>query len=341
MLDFRSDTVTKPSQGMLDAMMNAKVGDDVFGEDPTVNEFQNLLAEHFGMEAALYMPSGAMSNQIAIKVHTQPGDEIIVEEDAHIFNYETAAPAIISNVQVKTIKGVNGVLPLNELPKHIRPNIYYMPHTRLICIENTHNRCGGTIYPLNEIVNLYNFSRDENIIFHIDGARLWNAMVATGISAKQYAENCDSISVCFSKGLGAPIGSALIGKKDFIAKARKWRKILGGGMRQAGLIAAAAMYAFKNNVDRLKEDHSRAQYFANSISNLSKVSVDLESVQTNMVFINVSKTLMKTIDVVAQLKMHNCLVSVGNFDTIRVIMHLDITDQDVEKAVKIFYQLYS
>lgn len=341
MADFRSDTVTKPSPAMLEAIVKSNVGDDVFGEDPTVNELQNQLADYFGMESALFMPSGAMSNQIGIKSHTQPGDEIIVEEDAHIFNYETAAPAVISNVQVKTVKGKNGVLPLEDLPKYIRPNIYYMPHTRLICIENTHNRCGGTIYPIDEIEKLYNFTRDENIILHLDGARLWNAIVESGVSGKRYGELCDSVSVCFSKGLGAPVGSMLIGNKDFITRSRKWRKILGGGMRQAGIIASAAMFAFHNNIERLKEDHRRANYFANSISTLSKVSVDLESVQTNMVFVNISKTGLQPSEVVAQLKQFNILVSVGTFDSIRVIMHLDISDEDVNNAISVFAKLYS
>lgn len=341
MPDFRSDTVTHPTEAMLNAILKAKVGDDVFGEDPTVNELQNQVAEYFGKEAALYMPSGSMSNQIAIKASTNPGDEIIVEEDAHIFNYETAAPAFISNVQVKTIKGINGVLPIDELPKHIRPNVYYMPRTRLISIENTHNRCGGTIYPIDEIEKLYNFTREQNILLHLDGARLWNAIVETGISGKRYGEYFDSISVCFSKGLGAPVGSALIGSKEFITRSRKWRKVLGGGMRQAGVIAAAALYAFNNNIDRLKEDHRKARDFAHAISDLPKVSVDLDSVQTNMVFVNILKTGLSTQAVVEQLKSNNILVSVGTYETIRIIMHLDINDEDVKQAISVFRKLFS
>ena len=233
-IDLRSDTVTKPSKAMREAMANAEVGDDVFGEDPTVNMLQETVASLLGKEKALFVPSGCMSNQLALKAHTEMGDEVIMEQDAHMFNYETAAPAVMSAVQVKTVPGIRGVFRADDLPPHIRPAIYYMPRTRVICVENTHNRAGGAVFPLEEIKKLSAFCKEREILFHLDGARLWNASVATEIPMKEWAQHFDSVSVCFSKGLGAPVGSAICGTKEFVTKAHKWRKVFGGGMRQSG-----------------------------------------------------------------------------------------------------------
>lgn len=339
-IDLRSDTVTKPSVEMRDAMANAEVGDDVFGEDPTVNELQNSVARMLGKENALFVPSGCMSNQLALKSHTNAGDEVIMEQDAHMFNYETAAPAVMSAVQVKTIPGIRGVFHAVDLLPHIRPALYYMPKTKVICVENTHNRAGGTIFPLDEIKRISSFCKEHGIVFHLDGARLWNASVATGIPVHEWAQYFDSVSVCFSKGLGAPVGSALCGNQQFIAAARKWRKVFGGGMRQSGIIAAGALYALRNNINRLTEDHAKAQYFAREISKSRVFSIDMDTVQTNIVLVDVRKTGKTPQQVIDTLKAHGVLVSGGTFTTFRAVMHLDVTMEQVENAVEIIHREY-
>jgi threonine aldolase len=340
MIDLRSDTVTKPTPAMREAMCSADVGDDVFAEDPTVNLLQEKVAALLGTESALFMPSGCASNQIAIKSHTMAGDEIIVEQDAHIFNYETAAPAVLSSVQVKTIAGVRGALSAGQLPAAVRPSQYYMPKTRLIALENTHNRAGGTIYPIDEIKKISAFARDNGILMHLDGARLWNASVASGIAPKEYAQYFDSVSVCFSKGLGAPVGSALCGKKDFLVRARKWRKVFGGGMRQAGILAAGAIYALDHHIDRLKEDHEKARYFAESVNRSSVLDVDLDAVQTNIVLVDVAKTGKTPDEVIALLKANGVLVSGGTFTTIRAVTHLDVSMEQVRAAVGVIAAMF-
>jgi threonine aldolase len=334
-IDLRSDTVTKPSAAMRQAMANAEVGDDVFGEDPTVIALQEKVAALLGKEKALFVPSGVMGNQLSIKANTEPGDEIICEQDAHIFNYETAAPALISSVQVKTLPGVRGVIRADQLVTAIRPKAYYMPRSRMICLENTHNRSGGTIYPLDEIRRIAEFAREHEMIMHLDGARLWNAWVATGIHPKEYAQYFDSVSVCFSKGLGAPVGSASVGTAAFIERARKWRKVFGGGMRQAGIIAAGALYALEHNVERLKEDHDKAKFFANELSRVPKLSIDMEAVQTNILLINVEKTGKHPDEIIALLKSKGVLVTLGTYTSIRAVMHLDVSSEQVKQAAEI------
>lgn len=340
MTDLRSDTVTKPSAAMRQAMANADVGDDVFGEDPTVNLLQESVASLLGKETALYVPTGCMSNQLALKAHTEMGDEVIMEQDAHMFNYETAAPAVMSAVQVKTIAGIRGVFTAEELPPHIRPSIYYMPRTRVICIENTHNRAGGTIYPIEEIKKISSFCKEHGIIFHLDGARLWNASVATGIPVQEWAQYFDSVSVCFSKGLGAPVGSALCGTKEFVTKAHKWRKVFGGGMRQSGIIAAGALYALQNNVARLREDHQKAQAFVEEVSKSSTLLIDKESVQTNIVLVDVKRTGKTPNEVIALAKQQGVLISGGTFTTIRAVMHLDVNMEQVMQASRSLRTLF-
>lgn len=335
-IDLRSDTVTRPSKAMREAMANAEVGDDVFGEDPTVMKLQEKVASLLGKEKALYVPSGVMSNQLAIKSHTEPGDEIICEQDAHIFNYETAAPSLISSVQVKTIPGVKGVIRAEQLTTALRPKVYYMPRSRLICLENTHNRAGGTIYPLDEIKKISEFARANGLMMHLDGARLWNAWVASGIHPREYAQYFDSVSVCFSKGLGAPIGSAITGTSDFIERVHKWRKVYGGGMRQAGIIAAGALYALEHNVERLKEDHEKALYFAKTISSSKKVFIDLETVQTNIILVNVERSGKRPEEIITALKSKGLLVSLGTYTSIRAVMHLDVSMDEVKHAAEIF-----
>ncbi len=340
-IDLRSDTVTRPSKAMREAMANAEVGDDVFGEDPTINKLQETVASLLGKEKALFVPSGCMSNQLALKAHTDAGDEVIMEQDAHMFNYETAAPSVMSAVQVKTIPGIRGVFRADDLPPHIRPALYYMPRTRVICAENTHNRAGGAVFPLDEIKKLSAFCKERGIIFHLDGARLWNASVATGIPVKEWAQYFDSVSVCFSKGLGAPVGSAICGTKEFIIKTHKWRKVFGGGMRQSGIIAAGALYAVQHNIERLKEDHEKASYFANELSKLKTFTIDLESVQTNIVLVDVQKSGKTPQEVIALLKDHGVLISVGTFTKFRALMHLDVTMEQVKFAVEKFKMIFN
>ena len=333
-IDLRSDTVTRPSKGMMDAIMNAELGDDVFGEDPTVNKLQEKCAGISGKEKALFVTSGCLGNQLAIKSHTNPGDEVICEADSHIFNYETSAPSIISHVQLHTVKGKNGVMNIESVKNAVRSKEYYFPVSRLICFENTHNRAGGTILPVENLKELSGFARDNDMKVHIDGARIFNAYAETGITLKEYASYADSVSFCFSKGLGAPAGSVLCGSASFIERAHKWRKILGGGMRQAGILAAAALYALENNVERLKEDHKKAKYFAEAISKNPRVEIDLNLVQTNIILFRVND--MARDELILKLSKEGVLVSSGAGDYIRAVTHLDLSSADVEKASEIF-----
>lgn len=338
-IDLRSDTVTKPSKGMREAMANAEVGDDVFGEDPTVNALQKRCAEITGKESALFVPSGCMANQLAIKSQTNPADEVIVESESHILNYETSAPAFISHVQVLPLNGNHGTITSEQIKKHLRPRAYYFPVNTLICLENTHNRAGGTIYPLDEIRKIRTLALEEKIRMHLDGARIFNASVETGIKVKEYASYFDTISFCFSKGLGAPVGSILCGDSETITKAHKYRKIIGGGMRQAGILAAAAIYALDNNIERLKEDNSKAKLFAQKISGFKSVSLDIEHVQTNIIIFRVNRAPDDVDKFKSELKKNGVLISDGSFGSLRACFHLDVGFEEVEKAVAIFKEL--
>lgn len=338
-IDLRSDTVTRPSKAMREAMANAEVGDDVYGEDPTVNALQKKCAEITGKEAALYVTSGCMANQLAVKSQTNPGDEIIVEAESHILNYETAAPAFISNVQVWPVQGVNGVFTAEQVKKYIRPKAYYFPKTALICVENTHNRAGGTIFPIDEIKRISELAQSEGIKMHMDGARIFNAYVETGIPVSGYAEHVNSISFCFSKGLGAPVGSILCSDAETIAKAHKFRKIIGGGMRQAGILAAAALYALENNVERLREDHKKAKFFAEEISKLNEIEIDLSTVHTNILIFRVKRS-DKEIDIFkSALKDKGVLISDGSYGSLRAVFHLDVSMEQAKEALEIFKSL--
>ena len=334
-IDLRSDTITKPTEAMRQAMALAPVGDDVFGEDPTVNRLQEKVAALLGKPAALYVSSGVMSNQLAINVHTQPGDEVIVEKESHIFNYETGAPSILSNVQLHLIMGERGILRADQLAPAVRSSAYYMPHTSLICLENTHNRAGGTVYPIEEIKKISDFARPLGIRMHLDGARLWNASVASGIPPREYAQYFDTVSVCFSKGLGAPVGSALVGSEESIQRARRFRKILGGGMRQAGIIAAGALYALEHHVDRLKEDHQKARLFAERIALNPLVGIDVKYVQTNIVVFDISKTGKTPEELLEKLKNKNVLLTDASYTALRAVTHLDVTSDEVAQAAEI------
>ncbi len=330
-IDLRSDTVTKPGNEMRQYMIDAEVGDDVYGEDPTVNNLQEEIAMLFGKEASLFVPSGTMSNQISLKILTEQGDEVITDADAHIFYYETAAPSIISNIQIRPIKSNNGMPDLNLIEDAIRQNIYYFPKTKVISIENTHNRFGGKIIDINYIKKIKNLADKYNIFTHLDGARIWNAHIATGIKLDEYAKYFDTISVCLSKGLGAPIGSLIISNRKNIEKAIKWRKILGGGMRQVGIIAAPGIYAIRNNLKLLIEDHKNAKIFANLISNLPSIYIDINSVETNIVIFKLSNNINTEL-FVSKCKQQGLLLSSIGQNTIRVVFHLDINNEMMYKS---------
>jgi threonine aldolase len=339
-IDLRSDTLTKPSEGMRKAMYEAEVGDDVFKEDPTVNKLEEYTAELLGKEAALYVPSGTMANQICLNVLTNPGDEVICEADAHIFNYESGSPAMLSGIQLMTVKGSLGVMTTEQVEPLIRPkDAYYMPRTKVIEVENTHNRAGGAIHPIENIIALKELAKKHNLYYHLDGARLWNASVETGITVKEYASHFDTVSCCLSKGLGAPVGSVIAGTKEFIKEAFRVRKSWGGGMRQVGIIAAAGLYALQNNIDRLKEDHRRAKYLAERINDLKNLEINMNSVHTNILLF---KPLTMTVSAaMIKCKENGLLVIQGTVDTLRAITHLDVNDDDVEKAADILAGMFS
>lgn len=338
MIDLRSDTVTKPSKKMLDAMHNAEVGDDVYQEDPTVNKFQKYAAALLGKEAALFVPSGVMGNQLCLNVLTQPMDEVICEKDAHIFQYESGSPAALSGIQLCQIEGKHGVFTPEQVEPLIRPtSAYYMAKSKVIEVENTHNRAGGTINPIENITALQKLAKKYNLYFHLDGARLWNASVATGIEPKEYASYFDSVSCCLSKGLGAPIGSVIAGTKDFIEAAFRVRKAWGGGMRQVGVLAAAGLYALKNNIDRLKEDHEKAKILAEFLNDSDSFEIDMETVQTNIL---IFKPLKKSVDeILSSAKEKGLLLSVGRVGSLRAVTHMDVSFEQIKEAIQILENL--
>jgi threonine aldolase len=331
-IDLRSDTITRPSPAMREAMARAEVGDDVFGEDPTVNRLQETVAELLGKEAALYVPSGTMGNQTCIAVHTRPGNEVVVERGSHVFNYETGGAALLSGVQLHLLDGVRGVITADQIRKVIRPRVYYMPVTSLICLENTHNRAGGAIYPLEVIRDIRVLADASGMAMHLDGARLWNACAATGLPPARYAEMFDSVSVCFSKGLGAPVGSAIAGSAAFIAEARRVRKIFGGGMRQAGILAAGCLYALQHNRERLTEDHEHAAMLAAELAQISGVAIDREGVQSNIVIAGIDGLGLGAEEVLARLSERGVLLTPGNWQSVRAVTHLDVSRDEVRRA---------
>jgi threonine aldolase len=338
-IDLRSDTVTKPSEQMRKAMYEAEVGDDVFREDPTVNKLQEYAAEILGKEAALYVASGVMGNQICLNVLTNPGDEVICEKDAHIFHYESGSPAALSGIQLMPVEGKLGVFTNKQIEPLIRPeSAYYMPRTKVIEIENTHNRAGGAIFPLEEIKEIKKLVDKYKLRFHLDGARIWNASAATKISVKEYAFYFDSISCCLSKGLGAPVGSIIGGSKEFIKEAFRVRKAWGGGMRQVGILAAAGLYALKNNIKRLPEDHEKAWILAGAINEIPSLEIDLDSVQTNiLMFKPLNLSVEESIE---KCKQKGLLLNAGSVSYLRAVTHLDVSFEDVENAKQIFEEVF-
>ncbi len=339
-IDLRSDTVTKPSKAMRQAIAEAEVGDDVFEDDPTVQKLEEIVAELLGKEKSLFVPSGTMANEVAIKSWTEPGDEVLLEVDSHIYNYEVGAPSVLCGVQLHTLKGTRGVLTTEQIIDHVRLQDIHIPPTTLVCLENTHNRAGGTIYPLVEIERIREATKPLGVKMHLDGARLWNATIATGIPLDKYASYFDSVSVCLSKGLGAPIGSVISGNSDFMKLARRNRKMFGGGMRQVGIIAAAGIYAIENNFNRLIEDHRNARALAKGLSEIPKISVDLESVQTNIVVIDIKESGMEVNDLLEKLKEKGVLAVPFGRTQIRCVTHLDVDRGDVYKALEVFKQIF-
>ena len=339
-IDLRSDTVTKPSEAMRKAMYNAEVGDDVYKEDPTANELEKYAAELLGKEAALYVPSGVMGNQICLNVLTQPGDEVICEKDAHIFQYESGSPAALSGLQLSLVDGVRGVFTPEQVEPLIRPeSAYYMARTKVIEVENTHNRAGGTINPIENIKALSVLAKKNNLYFHLDGARIWNASVVTEIPPAEYAKHFDSVSCCLSKGLGAPIGSLIAGTKDFFKQAYRVRKGWGGGMRQVGILAAAGLYALKNNIPRLKEDHDKAKLFSNKLSQLPNLFVDTECVHTNIIMLSPKKLSVE--DFLNKCKENGLYLGTGKVGVIRAVTHMDVSFEDIEQAIQIIEEIVS
>src|SRR4051794_1505904 len=303
-VDLRSDTVTKPTPAMRRAMAEAEVGDDVYGEDPTINKLEQRAAEIFAREAAIFVPTGSMGNSIAIKIHTQPGQEIICEERGHIFNYEMGMLSFFSGCVPRTILGENGILTWGEIKKKIAPGIYYRAQTGLVSLENTHNMAGGTVYPTAVAEEICEGAHGMGLRVHLDGARIFNASVALGKPVAEITKKFDSVMFCLSKGLGAPVGSLLVGSRDFIDQARKYRKALGGGMRQAGILAAAGLIALEKMPARLPEDHANAKFLASELAKLAGVTINIASVQSNIVVVDVSGTGMSGIEFIRRVAEH-------------------------------------
>ena len=332
-IDLRSDTVTKPSKAMLKAMFSAEVGDDVFAEEPTVIALEEKAARLFGKEKALFCPSGTMTNQIAIKVHTQPGDEVLCDTTAHIYNYEGGGISFNSGVQAKLIPGERGRISAQQVQESINPGFDWLTRTSLVCIENTANRAGGSYYSLQQMKELNEVCKQNKLAYHLDGARIFNAIVENDYTPNDLGKLFDSISVCLSKGLGAPVGSVLLGDSEFIRKARRVRKVFGGGMRQAGYLAAAGIYALDNNITRLKDDHKRAKQLADTMKSLSFID-NVLPVDTNIIIFNLNDKL-KPEDFVKKLASHEIKATGFGKQAIRFVTHLDFTDEMLEKTERV------
>lgn len=338
-VDLRSDTVTQPTAAMREAMMNAPVGDDVLGDDQTVIKLQDMLAKMLGKEAALFVPSGTMSNAIAIRAHTNSGDEIITEKASHIYVYEGGGYAALSGCSVALVQGNSGIMEPQDVAKAIRKqegSLGHFPNGSLVCVENTANRGGGTCYPQEKLDQIAKVAHDNGCAAHIDGARLFNAVIATGIPAARMVREYDSISICLSKGLGTPVGSVLVGSSEFISKAHRWRKMFGGGMRQAGVLAACGIYALENHIERMSEDHSRAKKLAEAVNEIEGFSVDLESVETNMVYIQGEQGAKAILGKLSEFGID--VLEVGPV-AVRAVIHLHITDEDITRTIDAFKQI--
>ena len=334
-VDLRSDTVTRPTPEMRKAMFEAQVGDDVFGEDPTANALQEKAAALLGKEAALFVASGTMGNQLSIKAHTQPGDDVIIEAGGHAMNFEGGSSAVLSSVQFSTIPGNRGVFDADQVEAAIREENVHYPVSRLVIIENTHNRGGGTVFPLKNILCIREVAKRGGLRMHMDGARLWNACVASGISPKEYAAPFDSVSVCLSKGLGCPVGSLVTGSKDFIKRVHRFRKLVGGGMRQIGFLAAAGIYALDHHIDRLEEDHRKAKKLAQGLAGIKNILIHPEEVETNILFFDVSPAERTAHEVTAALREKGVRVHPTAKTRIRCVAHLDVSFADIDRALEV------
>lgn len=335
MIDLRSDTVTKPSPGMREAMARAEVGDDVYGEDPTVNLLQERMAALLGKAAALFVPSGTMANQLALRLHAHPGQEVIVESKAHMIRYEQGAGGALAGVQFHWIVGNRGLITAEQVEAAIRPTDPHTIQTALIAIENTHNSGGGTVYPLKTVESIRRVAERHRIPMHLDGARLFNAVAASGTAAVDYARHFESVSCCLSKGLGAPAGSVLATSDPAaMDRLRRFRRMYGGAMRQSGILAAAGLYALDHNLARLTDDHANAKRFARAIQSIPQVRVNPEDVETNIVFFDVLHERLSPADVVAALKREGVWLNAVGGTQYRAVTHLDVTEKDIETAAQ-------
>ena len=337
MIDLRSDTVTKPTDEMRKAMARAEVGDDVYGEDPTVNRLQDMAAAMLGKRFALFVPSGTMANQLAIRSHTQPGQEIIVESKSHIVRYEQGAAGALAGVQLHWVTGERGIMTVEQVEAAIRPNDPHSITTALICIENTHNAGGGTIYPLSTIEKIRALAVRHGIPMHLDGARLFNAVAATTFPPTVYAQHFETVSLCLSKGLGAPVGSLLISNDQrLMDRARRFRRMYGGAMRQAGILAAAGIYALERHVARLKTDHEHAKKLARQLQHISAIQIAPQHVETNIVIFDIVDEHRSPAELIAALKEHGVLINAVGGQSYRAVTHLHITDKQIDEAADVF-----
>lgn len=334
MIDLRSDTITRPTPAMRQAMAAAEVGDDVFGEDPTVRRLEERIADMLGKEDAAFVPSGTMGNQLGVRVHCQPGDELLCEAGCHIFNSEQAAHTQFFGVSARPITAPDNLLSVELLEDHVRPDDVHCARTRLVCLENTHNRGGGRVLHYPEVERIARWAAARGLARHLDAARLFNAVIASGIPAQDWAQHFDTVSVCFSKGLGAPVGSALVGPRDQIKFARRLRKALGGGWRQAGLLAAAALYALDHHIDRLAEDHANAKLLAEAIRQTPGLELDPPEVETNIVIFRVDPKLGTAAEFCQRLESNGVRMSHADRKRVRAVTHLDVTKMHAAQAAE-------
>lgn len=339
-IDFRSDTITAPTDEMRKAMYQAEVGDDVYGEDPTINKLEMIAAQKVGKEAALFVPTGTMGNQLALLVHTKRGQEAILEDWAHIYRFEVGGLAFLAGLQARTLQGKNGIIDIKDIEAAIiqDTNVHHA-QTGLICLENTHNMAGGVVWPVEEMAKIYEMAKGYNIPVHLDGARVFNASTYLKCDVKEITKHVDSLMFCLSKGLCAPVGSILAGSKEMIESARIYRKMLGGGMRQAGVLAAAGIVALETMVDRLEEDHENIRVLAEALGNIKGIRIDSKSVQTNILMINIKETGLTSDEIVSKLKERGILSSSITKEIIRFVTHKYISKDDVLEAAKIINEI--
>ncbi len=331
-IDLRSDTVTKPTSGMREAMARAEVGDDVYGEDPTVNRLEAMAAERLGKEAGIFVPTGVMANQLAIRLHTRIGDEVIIEASAHIIRYEGGSASSLSGVQLCCVPGDRGRLSPEGVQAAIRVSDLHTPSSTLLCLEQTHNVGGGSVYPLETVRRVTDVGRTQGLALHLDGARIFNAVVATGVTAEEFARYFDTVSFCLSKGLGAPIGSMIVSDRQRVHQLRRLRKIFGGGMRQVGILAAAGLYALEHHIDRLAQDHENARLLATLLQKIPGVTLDMNSVETNIVLFQVPHSTRSSEEILKACREAGLLLNAVGDRAFRLVTHLDVTREDVEKA---------